>query len=138
MNAQKRIITAIHIKRLYESFHEIMNNSAHATLFKLFSIGLFREGFSQVRKNTPVQMLDFSEIKYRRPTRSVNRRSPLCCLSKRNALKVKINVAFNFNGASQSVFLSFTLLGVSLLVVSSPRLCPVGLQPVTESFLMFI
>ena len=63
--AEKRINRSIYFKRSWESAHEIMNKSPHATVFEPYFIELLKV-FLQIRNQTPVQTLNFSEL-HKRP-----------------------------------------------------------------------
>ena len=57
-----RTIRSIYFNRVWESVHEIMNELQHATVFELYFIELFNDVLLQIRNQTPVLTLNFSEL----------------------------------------------------------------------------
>ncbi len=95
LKAQKRKIWFIFFKRLLESVHDIMNKNSLANVDELYLFELFREVFHQMRRKSPVKLLNLSELNSRPNTRS----STKCILlshSSRTNYGMTNYVAYNF------------------------------------------
>ena len=99
LKAQKRLMRAISksIKRPWESVHNLMTESTHAT--NCISVNCFKEVYNQLRNASPVKLLNLSELTSQRNTRSAQK--SLLHSQKRNSnagnnsLRVRLVVAYN-------------------------------------------
>ena len=77
-----------------------MTNGLHSTVFELYVVELFREVFSQLRNESPVKLLDFSELTTRRSIRSVSKEIFLSSYRRSeyasSSLNIRLIFAYNF------------------------------------------
>ena len=100
LKLQKRIVRAIFFKRKYDSISEKLTEVQVETVFDLYLKFLFNELFCQIRKVSPLDLLNIEKIDNRRHLRSKTRgilpSVPWHCRVMKFSLSRRLVFAYNY------------------------------------------